>query len=270
MKKIFCPQKTSRRTYTAFILLLSFLFTFVFPLCTDARTENGWYVKRNPEHRQPILEPEQQFIEKYDGYYIDKRFGDDSSEKVLYLTFDLGYVNDSVASILDTLSKENVPAAFFVLEHVIKKNSDVVCRMVEDGHLVCNHSMYHKDMTKMDREGFRQELEGLEKDFKELTGKEMPKYYRPPRGQYNEQNLQWAKEMGYKTVFWSFAYADWDNGKQMEVVRAKKKIRDNMHNGAVLLLHPTSKTNALLLPELIREWKEAGYRFGTLDELTKK
>lgn len=253
-----------------FSFFLAFLIWMAPSQGALAKEAAGWYVKRNGEHKQPALDQAQEYIEKYDGFYIDKKHGDESAEKVLYLTFDAGYENGNIALILDALQKENVPAAFFVLKHLIKEEPELIRRMEKEGHLVCNHTVHHKDMTKVDRKVFVEELEGLATLYEELIGKKMPKYYRPPEGKYNEANMQWAKELGYKTIFWSFAYADWDNGRQMEIARAKKKIKDNMHNGAVLLLHPTSKTNALLLPELIREWKAEGYRFGTLDELTEK
>ena len=102
-----------------------------------------------------------------------------------------------------------------------------------------------------------------------MTGEDMAMYYRPPEGRFSEQNLKFVNELGYKTVFWSFAYADWDNEKQPAKEYAMKKILDNVHNGAVILLHPTSRTNADIMPALIKELKNQGYRFGTLDELTK-
>ena len=258
--KIFGGIRTS-----FFFLVLAALFL----VQSVSASHCGWYVRRAADHKQPKLDAGQEMIEKHGGYYIDYRHGDNCEDKVIYLTFDAGYINENVISILDTLKKENVPSAFFVLQHVLKKNGDTVKRMVSEGHLVCNHTMRHKDMTKLSREEFASELNGLSESYKALIGQSMPKYYRPPEGKYSEENLIWAKELGYKTVFWSFAYADWDNGAQPELKRAKKKITDNIHNGAVLLLHPTSKTNALLLPELISEWKAEGYRFGTLDELTK-
>ncbi|MBR4033743.1 MAG: hypothetical protein IKJ04_02945, partial [Clostridia bacterium] len=104
--------------------------------------------------------------------------------------------------------------------------------------------------------------------YTEKTGKTLAKYYRPPEGRFDEKTMEYAKSIGYKTVFWSIAYADWDNGKQPSVEEAKKQILDNLHNGAVILLHPTSETNALIIGDVIREIKAQGYRFGTLDELT--
>lgn len=236
----------------------------------DSQEAMSWYIKRNTAHKQPVLDSKQSDIEKYDAYYLDRSCGGEQGEKILYLTFDAGYENGNIARILDTLREEKVPAAFFVLKHLIKDEPELIRRMAEEGHLVCNHTMNHKDMTCCDRETFVNELRGLEELYSATTGKMLSKYYRPPMGKYSKANLEYAKELGYTTVFWSFAYADWDNDDQPTVDFAKKKILDNIHNGAILLLHPTSATNAEILPEIIRTLKEQGYRFGTLDELVKR
>lgn len=124
-------------------------------------------------------------------------------------------------------------------------------------------------MTKMtSKEDFAAELRAMEDIYRDKIGGEIARYYRPPEGKFNEQNLAWADELGYKTIFWSFAYADWDNANQMSREKAIEKIITNTHNGEVILLHPTSKTNAEILPELIAKWREMGFTFGTLDELT--
>lgn len=230
----------------------------------------GWYFKKNSTHTQPDLDPPMKFIENYNGYYADKKHKNpDDTEKVIYLTFDVGYENGNVARILDILKEENVPGAFFILDNLILRNTDLVKRMADEGHLVCNHTMRHKDMTKItDKSEFQKEIKDLEDLYREKMGLEMAKYYRPPEGRFTEQNMQYISEMGYKTIFWSFAYADWDNNKQMDPALAAKKVLNHTHNGAVILLHPTSATNAAILNELIYEWKSQGYRFGTLDELT--
>ena len=234
-----------------------------------AQNASSWYVKRNTEHKQPTLDSNMQYIEKYDAYYVDKTKAE-SEDKVIYLTFDAGYENGNVERIVDTLIEEKIPAAFFVLDNIIIKNTELVNKMAENNLLVCNHTLKHRDMTKITNiEEFKNELISLESVYKEKTGREMAKYYRPPEGKFSEENLAFAKELGYKTIFWSFAYADWDNEKQPTREYAMKKILDNIHNGAVILLHPTSKTNADIMPELIKELKKQGYRFGTLDELTK-
>jgi peptidoglycan-N-acetylmuramic acid deacetylase len=159
---------------------------------------------------------------------------------------------------------------FFILKHLIESDKELVVRMANEGHTVCNHTARHKDMTKIqDPQEFYAELKALEDIFFENTGRHMPKYYRPPEGKFSLQNLMTANELGYKTIFWSFAYADWDNNHQMSNEAAKKKILSNIHNGAILLLHPTSATNAAILKDIINELKLQGYSFGTLDELTR-
>lgn len=228
----------------------------------------SWYCVRNRDHKQPRLDSEVSFIEQYNGYYVDKRHGDDCSEKIVYLTFDAGYENGNVEKTLDVLKEEQVPAAFFILGHLVMSNTDLVTRMFQEGHTVCNHTYSHKDLSSCSKEEFANELARLEAVYQECTGNAMAKYYRPPEGKFSQATMQYADELGYKTIFWSFAYADWDNNKQMSPSEAKNKILSNIHNGAILLLHPTSSTNAIILGDVIRELKAQGYAFGTLDQLT--
>ena len=229
----------------------------------------SWYCKRTKDHTQPSLPKEFEFISSYGGYYIDvSNYSPDAENKKVYLTFDAGYENGNVEKILDILKEHQVPAAFFVLSNLISTCPDLITRMANEGHLVCNHTSKHKDMSRVNTiEEFEKELSDLEKLYKEKTGREMPKYFRPPEGKFSEEMLNFANDKGYKTIFWSFAYADWDNNNQMIKDRAKAKIMDNIHNGAVILLHPTSATNAAILEEVICELKADGYTFGTLDEL---
>ena len=140
--------------------------------------------------------------------------------------------------------------------------------MVEEGHTVGNHTWTHPDMSAIsDKAAFQKELEQVEAKFQEITGQELAKYYRPPQGNYSEDNLKLAKELGYKTVFWSLAYADWDNSKQPTAEEAFSKLIPRVHNGAVVLLHSTSKTNAAILDELLTRWEDLGYRFAPIEEL---
>ena len=229
----------------------------------------SWYCVRNKEHKQPRVDANMSFIEKYNGYYGDKKHSDSSEDKVIYLTFDAGYENGNIEKILDVMKEEGVTGAFFILENLIKKEPQLVSRMADDGHIVANHTASHRDMTKIDSiEEFSAELNALDELYQKTTGKKLSKYYRPPEGRFDERSLEFASSLGYKTVFWSFAYADWDNQKQPTAESAKTKIFDNLHNGAVILLHPTSSTNAAIMSDLIRTLKADGYRFGTLDELT--
>ncbi len=252
----------------AFAVSVMLLFCF-FASTVGASEAQSWYCVRNKEHKQPQADANMRYIEKYNGYYIDRKHGDDLKEKVVYLTFDAGYENGNVEKILDVMREKQVSGAFFVLGNLVTKNTELVKRMADEGHLVCNHTNVHPDMTKKATlEEFKAELDALETLYREYTGREMAKYFRPPEGRFNEQTMKYASELGYKTVFWSFAYADWDNNAQMSPSAAKQKILENMHNGAVILLHPTSATNAAILGDIIDELKTQGYRFGTLDELT--
>ena len=189
---------------------------------------------------------------------------------MVYLTFDAGYENGNIARILDTLAQKQVSGAFFILGNLIWKNPELVRRIADEGHLVCNHTLMHKDMSAIsDFEQFRGELEALETEYSNCTGRELSRFFRPPEGRFCADTLRFAERLGYKTVFWSFAYEDWDNQNQPSEEYAINKILSNTHDGAVILLHPNSKTNADILPELIFKWKEMGYEFCTLDELTK-
>lgn len=250
------------RSFFAVSLALSLLFGTV----CYAAGENEvfhFYCKRNAEHKTPTLDANISFISRNGGYYAGK-----DDEKVIYLTFDAGYENGNIERILDVMRSHEAHGAFFILENLIRRNTDLVERMAQDGHLVCNHTYRHKDMSAVtDKEEFEKELKALSSYYTEMTGRQIAPYYRPPEGKFTQKNLQFANEMGYKTVFWSFAYADWDNDKQPNAEKAFRLIMDNTHNGMVILLHPTSKTNADILDRLLTEWSAQGYRFGSLDEL---
>ena len=230
----------------------------------SAVLETGsWGLSFRQEGSSPIGTADNEQLKQYDAVYLG-----DTSQKVICLTFDAGYENGQTEKILDTLKAHQVPAAFFLVGNYIEKNADLVRRMVQEGHIVGNHTMHHPDMSKIsDKEAFRQELEGLENLFREVTGKELPKYYRPPQGVYSEENLKMARDLGYRTVFWSLAYADWNNDSQPTKEQAFSKLIPRIHNGAVVLLHSTSATNAEILDELLTKWKEMGYSFISLEEL---
>lgn len=252
--------------------ILASLIAISLVLPTAAVSATGWYFQHSKNGEQMPPPPELAYLEQYDGYYADHRHTTmEDEDKVLYLTFDAGYENGNVAKVLDTLQAENVPGAFFILEGLVKHDPELVQRMGDEGHLVCNHTASHRDMTKVESiEDFRAELGRMETVYTELTGKKLSPYYRPPEGKISRRSMAYAKECGYSTIFWSFAYSDWDNERQMDPERAKEKILSETHNGEVLLLHPTSATNAAILGDLIHTWREMGFRFGTLDELTGK
>lgn len=230
-------------------------------------TENiqtgSWGLSFQTEGQPPVGPANGAILSRYDAVYLGK-----TEEKVLYLTFDAGYENGFTAKILDVLKKHQVPAAFFLVGNYVESNPDLVRRMVAEGHIVGNHTMHHPDMSKIEDEAsFQKELAELEALFLKVTGQEMPKYYRPPQGLYSEKNLENAKKLGYKTVFWSLAYVDWNTQKQPTAEYAFSKLLPRTHNGAVILLHSTSETNASILDELLTKWEQMGYRFAPISEL---
>ncbi len=224
-----------------------------------------WYIKRRTG-MPPLFPREADEISVYDAYYMDKEAAE-RGEKKIYLTFDAGYENGNVEKILDVLKSENVPAAFFLLDNIILKNTDLVLRMADEGHLVCNHTKNHKNLSQCSETEISNNLTALEKIYEERCGREMSKFFRFPEGSYSIEALKRVQNLGYKTVFWSFAYDDWDNGRQPSREKAIRKVLDGTHEGAIMLFHPTSSTNAEILPELITEWRKMGYSFGSLDEL---
>lgn len=202
-------------------------------------------------------------LKEYSAYYL----GDEKKKKI-YLTFDAGYENGNTEMILDALKTHGVSAAFFLVGNYLETSPELVKRMCEEGHIVGNHTYMHPDMDSIEtQEEFLKELKDLEMKFQEITGMEMKKYYRPPQGKYSENHLKWAKEAGYKTIFWSLAYVDWDVKNQPTREEAIEKLRGRIHPGSIVLLHSTSETNAKVLDEILSIWEEMGYTFGSLDEL---
>ena len=203
-------------------------------------------------------------LAKYDTYYV----APSTEEMKLYLTFDCGYENGNTEAILDALKKHGVSATFFVVGHFLESAPDMVKRMVEEGHTVGNHTYHHPDMSKIsDQASFQKEMDAVADLYKEIIGEDMPRYYRPPQGKYSRQNLQMAKDLGYKTFFWSLAYVDWNVDDQPSHEEAFDKLLSRVHPGAVVLLHNTSKTNGEIMDELLTKWEEMGYTFGTLAQI---
>ncbi len=231
---------------------------------TVSTTISNWGLKFNKEGTAPEGNAGKEFLKKYNAYYVGE-----PDSKNIYLTFDAGFENGNTHNILDTLKNHDVKAAFFLVGNYLEKEPELVKRMVQEGHIVGNHTYHHPDMSLIsDKESFSKELISLEELFKEITGEEMPKYYRPPQGKFNENNLKMADELGYKTIFWSLAYVDWYKDKQPSKEHAFSKLIPRIHPGAVVLLHSTSDTNELILDELLTKWRELGYTFKTLDDLT--
>ena len=245
------------------IAVLTALALAVSIFSRQALETGSWGLSFRTEGAPPVGPAGTAQLKQYDAVYLG-----DTSKKVIYLTFDAGYENGCTEKILDALKKHNVTAAFFLVGNYLEQNADLVRRMVSEGHIVGNHTMHHPDMSKIsDPEAFQKELSQLETLYTQITGQQMPKYYRPPQGIYSEENLKMAKELGYKTVFWSLAYVDWNNDAQPTAQQAYSKLLPRTHNGAVVLLHSTSRTNADILDDLLTKWEEMGYTFAPLTEL---
>ena len=258
--------------FCAVLLLLTMLLwpmsrqSSSLPAAGDAAvavSTDNWGLSFPTEGQSPVGNATVEELAQYNAYYLG-----DASQKVIYLTFDCGYENGYTASILDTLKKHNAPAAFFVVGNMIESAPDLIRRMVAEGHIVGNHTYHHPDMSSIsDQAAFQKELESLEALFQETTGQTMSKYYRPPQGKYNVENLRQAKALGYKTILWSLAYVDWYVDDQPTPEQAYSKLLPRIHDGAIVLLHSTSRTNAEILDELLTKWEEMGFSFASLDQL---
>ncbi len=227
-----------------------------------AEAVDNWGLGFGAEGTKPTGNVSAKELEQYHTYYVGK-----GEDKKIYLTFDCGYENGNTENILTALKKHKVKATFFVVGHFLESSPDLVKKMVEEGHTVGNHTYHHPDMSAIsDMTSFSKEIKDVEEKYKEITGEEMTKYYRPPQGKYSTENLEMAKELGYHTFFWSLAYVDWYENDQPTKEEAFDKLLSRIHPGAIVLLHNTSKTNGEILDELLTKWEEMGYTFGTLSE----
>ena len=224
----------------------------------------GWGIKRAKNHEQPDL-----------GAY-NKKLIDENEEiamgntedKYVYLTFDNGYEAGYTSQILDTLKENNVKAAFCITGHYLNSKPELVKRMIDEKHIIGNHTINHFSLPDLSDEELKSEITKLHTSVCDKFGYEM-KYLRPPKGEFSQRTLSLTKSLGYTTVMWSFAYDDWDENKQGREEYAKEKILSNIHNGCVILLHANSKDNANILDGIIKEIKNMGYEFKTLDEFRR-
>lgn len=225
-------------------------------------TKYAWYIIRRNDHQPPKTGSKlAELSTKYRAVYLG-----DTSRKVVYLTFDEGYEYGFTPKILDILKENNVKAAFFITLPYLNKHPGLVERMVNEGHIVGNHTVSHPSLPELSDEKVINEIEGLSTAYKEKTGRNM-KYLRPPQGEFSERTLAISNDLGYRTIFWSSAYDDWDVNKQKGADYAYKMTMDNIHNGNVILLHAVSKSNTEALDRIICDLKSQGYSFGTLDEI---
>ncbi len=223
-----------------------------------------WGLHFEQPNTLPIPNLEDSVLNRYNAY-----FHGNTGEKVIYITFDAGYENGNTAPILDALKKHNAPAAFFLVGPYIENNPEFVRRMVREGHIVGNHSYNHPDMTTKSQEEFISQLDKTAAAYKNVTGETMPMFYRPPEGKFTKENLQWARQAGYTTVLWSSAYVDWNNDSQPSHQYAFEKISQRTFDGAIFLLHSTSKTNAEILDQQLTIWEQQGYTFAPLTHLVE-
>lgn len=224
----------------------------------------GWGIKRNDNHEQPDLgSTNKELIDENNDIAMGN-----AEDKYVYLTFDEGYEAGYTEKILDTLKANDVKAAFFITGHYLNSAEELVKRMIDEGHIVGNHTVNHPSMPDIGDDKLKEEITKLHTAVFEKFGYEMI-YFRPPKGEFSQRTLALTKQLGYTTVMWSFAYDDWDETKQGRESYGKEKILNNIHNGAVILLHSTSKDNANILDEVIKEIKKQGYEFKTLDEFKR-
>lgn len=231
----------------------------------EASNGFGWGYKKNTDHRIPDIGEYQEILKKYGAYYAD-----DSGDKNIYLTFDNGYEEGYTGKVLDVLKEENVPATFFVTGHYVKSEPELIKRMVDENHIIGNHSYHHPDFSILTKTAMKEELDTLEAAVAKVSDQQQLKYVRPPKGVFNEQTLKWSNDLGYIHVFWSLAFADWNTDKQKGWEYAYDQVMEQMHPGAVILLHAVSSDNAEALSHLIKELRKQGYSFKSLDDLVIK
>lgn len=253
---------TRKKLFLSFFIFL-ILCIFGISSFTLASNTTSWGLCFNNPNEVPRGNASAEELLNYNAYFTGN-----TEEKKIYITFDVGYEAGYTNSILDTLKSHNVKAAFFIVGNVFDSNPDLIKRMNDEGHIVANHTLTHPNMSKMSTfEDFKAQIIPNEEKFKSITGQDMKKYYRPPQGIYNTQNLEDAKNLGYTTVFWSVAYVDWERDNQPSHEKAMSTLMKRVHNGAIVLLHSTSKTNMEILDEFLTTLENDGYTFGTLDEL---
>ncbi len=221
----------------------------------------AWYFGINDNYLPPTAQSKFD-IREFNGYYLG-----DITQREIYLTFDVGYENGFTPAILDCLKDKGIKAAFFVTKPFVESNLDLVTRMLDEGHLVCSHSVNHKSSPDLTDSEMEYELAELARYFKEKTGRDIAPYFRPPMGEYSARTLDITDRMGYKSIFWSFAYKDWDTSAQPGMAKAFNTTVTHMHNGAIVLLHAVSESNAQALPYIIDALLNNGFEFKTLDEL---
>lgn len=231
------------------------------PASPETKTHSWWFT-RNKQHQITTVNQETlQLLSQYNGFYVLP-----NNSKKIYLTFDNGYELGYTAKILDILDRQKVQAAFFITGQFIETQPGLVQRMNAAGHLVCSHTWNHPDLSTVSQATFKQELARLEQRYTALTGDQLDRYLRPPMGNYSATSLRWANELGYRTVFWSMAFQDWDPSNQPGAAYSYQHVMDNIHPGAVILLHAVSQSNTEALEKIITDLRAQGYNFSTFNQ----
>lgn len=224
--------------------------------------EHSYGVAKNEQPHDISINNQKFFDEKnFDAIAYDNK----TDQKIVYLTFDCGYENGYTAKILDTLRDKGVKAAFFCTLPEMKENTDLIARMINEGHIVGNHSVTHPDFSSITRQQMYDEVKNFDDYLRENFGYSA-QYFRYPQGKYSENSLDMLNEMGYTCVFWSLAYADWDLSNQKGASYALETVISRIHPGAVILLHSVSPDNANALSDIIDTARRMGYEFRTLPE----
>lgn len=255
-----------RHSFVVGLLLVCILQLALYSQATSTLSNEllAWGFRRGENHEQATLDTKsEKVIRDYNGISMGNK-----ESKFVYLTFDCGYEAGYTEKILDVLEENNVSAAFFITGHYLNSASDFVKRMIEDGHIVGNHTVNHKCLPDISDDEIRNEVMTLHKSVYEKFGYEMT-FFRPPKGEFSERVIKVVNDLGYTTAMWSSAYDDWDKEKQGREEYGKKKILDNIHNGCVLLLHSTSEDNCNILNDVIKEIRNMGYEFKSLNEFER-
>lgn len=233
-----------------------------YPTAAPSDSVENWGLGFQKNGERPTANASIDELENYNTHYAA-----DTKKKKIYLTFDCGYENGNTGKILDALKKHHAKATFFVVGNFLTSNPDLVKRIKKEGHIVGNHTYHHPDMSRIaTKSSFEKELKDVETAYRQITGENMIRFYRPPQGKYSVQNLQMAKDAGYHTFFWSLAYVDWYADRQPSKEEAFQKLLPRIHPGAIVLLHNTSSTNGAILDELLTRWEDMGYHFHSLEE----
>ena len=240
------------------ILFVSSLVLMLLFIKPSVSASSGWGFKKNKDHKVPDIGTYANEIKDL-AYYVGPE------EKTMYLTFDVGYDNGNLSKILDTLKEENIKATFFVTGDFVERFPELLKRISNEGHLIGNHTYNHKDITKLSYRELERELDILDNKVYEVTGKKIDRYFRPPEGKVDRQSLENVKKIGYKTIFWSIAYVDWYQDKSYGKEYVLNNVINNLHDGAICLMHSVSKDNANYLSDVIEEVRNQGYQIKNLD-----